>query len=378
MLYGVPITWEEKRPARDIARDIQLTFNGKKLYCNITDIRPSGQAERKRQGHFEGWGRAWCVTQLSMPGGQTSRLRLQYKAELEYVDMRTTKSALTSFDTRTLQYALWPAAFWKGSVDQFRVEVDFGPYAGFLREHNLPTPVVVDKNRLTYSAKNLDLNSFREIKLDFSAEQMLSHRELVTWNRNADKESRLPISVRASGFLPPQDGHGFNPQNVADGNPKTAWCVSNANGGRGEWLEIKALRSLAKDAQQPGRIACKLQGMVLVPGFSYSQSIYMANNRIRKFRVARCGDLSKYRDIEITHHGKQFDMSALWLSLGIDDLPWWVESAGFRYKITASSPVVEGKHTPTDCWRLTILEVDRGEKYRDTCVSEAALVVNCP
>lgn len=385
VLYGVPITWEAKRPAQIVSKDIILNLNGDNQVCRVVDISRGGKPERDRQYMFENqygengtdkWGTAWCVTNLLIPGGRSSDLRLQYTAELEYVDLLVSKSALTRFANRFLYYAIWPAGKWKGSVGNFRLDIDFGPYAGFLHKHNLPPGAVIKSDRITYSAKNIDLNSFGTIQLEFSAEPLHAHQELANWNKKARDYSRVPIKARASSFLPNQGGYSFDPSSVTDGNPKTAWCVSKPNDGRGEWLEITALKSPAQHL--PNRIQCRLEGVALVPGYAHSQQVYLANNRIRRFRMARCDDPANYRDVEILKPSNRFDVSAISLSLDDEDLPSWWEKADLKYKLVGRSAAGKKKQTPANCWRLTILDVDRGMKYRDTCISEVALVVNCP
>ncbi len=385
VLYGVPLTWEAKRSAEVVAKDINLQLNGVRHICRVADISRGGKPERDRQyllteEHGESgkskWGTAWCVANLEIAGGRDSTLRLQYTAELEYVDMITTKSARVGFAHRQLHYALWPAGKWKGNVGNFRIDIHLGPYAGFLHKHNFPPSTHIKGDRITYSAKNIDLNSFASIQLEFSARPLHAHQELATWNKKAEKYSRVPVKVRASSHLPNHGSYRFDPPNVSDGDPKTAWCVSKPDDGRGAWLEITALRSPAQ--QPPNRLQCRLEGVALVPGFAHSQQLYLANNRIRRFRMARCDDPANYRDVDILNRGNRFDTSAVFLPLDDEDLPTWWEKADLKYTLAGRSAPRKKQMAPASCWRLTILEIDRGEKYRDTCISEFALIVNCP
>lgn len=95
-----------------------------------------------------------------------------------------------------------------------------------------------------------------------------------------------------------------------------------------------------------------------------SQAVYENNNRVRTMTISACGaeggdpvDLGAERRFDRSSGVIRLDNTA---SAALDQI-----STRF-----ASDPA-------SICVRLTIASVDRGAKFQDTCVSEAAALVNC-
>jgi len=164
-----------------------------------------------------------------------------------------------------------------------------------------------------------------------AAPQSVASAEPVVAVRSAPAKSGVcqpgPFGVTycASSVLKSQKGNFYEPDKMFDGNRDTAWVEAEEGDGIGETVTLHFGRQR------------KLAGFEIINGYDKSQTIWAANSRIRRLDVA-------------TATGPSLDVT-------LQDV------RGAR-RVDFSTPV------DTNFLELTIRDVYRGAKYRDTAVSE--------
>ncbi|OAB41695.1 discoidin domain-containing protein [Paenibacillus glacialis] len=135
------------------------------------------------------------------------------------------------------------------------------------------------------------------------------------------KKSVSVRKISASSTLSAQAGNTYDAANLVDGNPNTAWSEGVAGDGIGESIMIDF-----------GSVQ-RLNGIELLNGLVKSNKLYKQNNKIKKMKL-------EFSD------GQSLTLDSYFLK------------NNFEKPIQSSS------------MKITILEVERGTKYRDTCISE--------
>jgi hypothetical protein len=135
------------------------------------------------------------------------------------------------------------------------------------------------------------------------------------------KKSVSVKKISASSTLSAQAGNTYDAANLVDGNPNTAWCEGVAGDGIGESIMIDF-----------GSVQ-RVNGIELLNGLVKSNKLYKQNNKIKKMKL-------EFSD------GHSLILDSYFLK------------NDFEKPIKSSS------------MKITILEVERGTKYRDTCISE--------
>ena len=131
------------------------------------------------------------------------------------------------------------------------------------------------------------------------------------------------IHYCVSSVLPPQSGNSYGPENLADGDTRTAWCEGVKGQGIGETITLRISRSAS------------FSRLLIGNGYGKSQKSYESNSRPRLVEITT--DRTAPTTVEL------FDQN------GILPVP-----------LMASEPYA---------WvRVKILSVYPGTKYADTCM----------
>ncbi len=133
-------------------------------------------------------------------------------------------------------------------------------------------------------------------------------------------------NIYASSVLDEYKGIVYYPNNIIDGNMKTAWVENVSGYGEGEYIEIFFMGSV--DISQ----------LQLINGYSKSQELYYKNNRAKKIRIT----FSNGEYIESTLEDGILDFQNIYFDRTFN-----------TYSI-----------------KITILEAYPGSHYDDTCISE--------
>mgnify|MGYP000272583792 CR=1 FL=1 len=139
--------------------------------------------------------------------------------------------------------------------------------------------------------------------------------------------------IKASSYLKDSTNNDYGPEQAYDAKEKTAWCVGN--GGIGEWIQfyfrhdVGAYDKVLKGKRNVYRVR-------IINGLAASRRLYYDNNRIKKLLVEF--DSGERRVIELKD--------------GILDYQDFIFNIRSRWI------------------KLTIMDIYRGAKYNDTCLSE--------
>lgn len=359
--YGVPLYWVEQFKPKEAAAGIRISVEGKEYSCMA-----GAATQRKLDLNNEQIGTtgdAWCVTDIEIPKGLSVNLKLQYQAELEFVDSEFSKSARKEFSPRTLKYPLKPAGYWKGNPD-FRVRINPGPYAGHIAKYS-PAGAMVTDNFITWNLPKANFKQLRELHVEFDSTPLLEHQELAGWNITANQAQRMTGQLQASSTLA---GSGYGVKNLMDGNPATAWCEGKPNQGTGESFTVRF------DAQQ-AEYPCRIEGIAIIPGYTKTAESYLNNGRVSKMRIEDCDNPSSFAVVS-WEPADVYNQSAIFMQTLHDSFvpSDHVEKTGGRW-------IPKGYELPNyqqpSCLRFTILETVPGKLYSDTCISELAFLRNC-
>ncbi len=132
------------------------------------------------------------------------------------------------------------------------------------------------------------------------------------------------LRVEVSSVLKDQYGV-YSPENVIDGDTKTAWCEGVSGSGEGEWIEIDFYTTRT------------VSNLKIFPGYGETEKLFRANNRPRALDI-EFGDKS-HTSVELTDE--------------------------YRMQNFSFPPKEGGTYL-----KISIKDVYKGTKYDDTCISE--------
>lgn len=296
----------------------------------------------------------WHIATIPFKENEEKVISVNYRQKSRLEDVVFTKSFRPTFSHRTFAYTLKPAQNWgEGSVANISVLIDarelLGQGGNILEIH--PEGYSANGGIISWSYQNLDLRTAKDIELVYDNSYLAF--------TNYVQKSRLPLSalarIEASSIIKADAINRFNyePKNLFDNDLNTAWVEGVAGSGVGEWVEIQ----FEKDVQ--------IEAVGIINGYTKNEAIYNANNRIRKIRLDVVfrdywrgnTDLNGGKTVDIDLSEKQFNelnrnVQAPFIS--------WLADYGMGRAVSKI--------------RLTILEVARGAKYDDTCISELYLL----
>lgn len=152
-------------------------------------------------------------------------------------------------------------------------------------------------------------------------------------NAENDRMIIYPLDIHASSYLL-NDGYSvktnYHPYYVLDGNPTTAWVEGSSGDGIGEYLELFFEETL------DNLVYLKVRN-----GYQKSDTLYLANNRVKELKVELIYKGSVNQEFRFT----------------LEDKAGWQE---FKLNVTRKF----------DRLRLIIDDIYSGTKYHDTCISD--------
>jgi hypothetical protein len=162
-------------------------------------------------------------------------------------------------------------------------------------------------------------------------EQQVASAEPVVAVRSAPKKAGtcqpgpFDVTYCASSVLKSQKGNFYDPDKLFDGNRDTAWVEAEEGDGIGETMTLHFGRQR------------KLAGFEIINGYDKDQTIWSANSRIRTLDAATATGPAIAVTLQDVRGARQVEFA---------------------------------KPVETSFLELTIRDVYRGQKYRDTAVSE--------
>ncbi len=282
----------------------------------------------------------WMVSEVTFPTSASLNIEIRYSADymgdVMYVSDDTRKSPLS------FVYRLSTGAVWNGSIGRGTVTVTadgtpadeveiIAPRESFKR----------DGGRWTWTFQDLEPTLADDISIKaapgyfrqgFVYEALMEKGVRSYLERmGAWGEGHQRFKARASSTLAPAKDHDFRARHLAEAEPVAPWCDGVPGLGIGEWVELTPTR--------PSR----LLALEITPGFwsQKKKALFEVNARPARVEVLLNGE----------HR----------FTAELADKPY-----------SQLIPVI-GYDKPVTGLKITILEVRRGTKYDDTCISGVVL-----
>lgn len=289
--------------------------------------------------------RNWYVVDFSIDKGETVNLIVNYKVKNGYIDWSTSKSFFESYSERELIYDLSPAQYWgDGIIDKLKIEIDASDVIKNGEEldlHGLELKNISGKY----------INKFSNFDLKTAQDLYISYNNKVEKISKYILEHRIPSSYIKSIEVSSQLEGNYSKANMFDNNFKTAWVEGVSGNGIGEKIKIE-LNNYTLDA------------VCLINGYSKNSDTYTENNRIKKIKI----------EIEKVDYQDSNNIIAETFDKEFEDLPFININLNNFYSLTGTIDDYRLGYTKVLSITITILEVYKGTKYDDTCISELYLL----
>ncbi len=350
--YGFPVeiapyTGEVYAPKEEALTDFRIADQNdpfrpeRDLPILETKIEKAGQEEEYKPF------KKWHIVEIHFAEKEQKNVLVSYRVKSSLTDYVYSKSFRPTFSSRTFRYSLNPAQNWgEGIIQNCRIEIETGEFSKFDATATKISPrgYTIKDGVISWVYENLDLSTAEDIEFVYD-------NSSAEFTRYVNKE-RLPsksIGVYTASSVLKKDAvnqYSYGPDNLFDDNLSTAWVEGVSGSGVGEWVEIEFTEFK------------HLEAIGIVNGYTKNESLYRANNRIRKIRLEITTLLNRTgtpnpETTEIELEEKQFNelnrnAQAPFIS--------WLADFGDGISIKKI--------------RLTILAVTAGDKYNDTCMAE--------
>jgi hypothetical protein len=244
---------------------------------------------------------------------------------------------------RSLTYILKTGALWKGTIDSvmayihlnnFTIEDMAGRTGYCYLDKKLNTvsygPLTIAPSRYSHNKKTNTLEmKFTDVEPDFDIDVSFPPR--MIWHAEA---TSCLVSKK----------YDYSPDKAGDGDPATAWVEGKGDDGIGESITVTFAPTMAGGKIQGYYYVSKIG---VINGLAANDELFEKNNRVKRARLeyVRSGQESGHEDV---------------ITKQVVDLR---DTREMQY-ITLEKPV------PMSSLKFTILDVYRGTRFRDTCVSE--------
>lgn len=283
--------------------------------------------------------RTWYFTDIDLPRG-VSQLIVNYSIESEsFIEM----GGLGKY--ANFNYDFSPAGtFGDSKIKELSITVDATDIA--ISDINFNAgPYLFTKHGevYTYTQTDFDLKNVQPLSISFNHTN--NEAELLI---NNIPENDLIIKTSSSTSQYPI-------ANLTDLDFGSAFIFAK-NGGIGQWIEITAKNKTA------------ITSIGFLGGYYKSQDTYRNNNRIKKVLVeylSVTGAVMDSQEEEFTDKPyKQLDYSNFYENMVF---PFTIDYDYFEYYDKDGKPIEDWMPGTV---RITILEVYKGDKFNDTCISE--------
>lgn len=173
------------------------------------------------------------------------------------------------------------------------------------------------------------------------------------------------VSARASSELKEKNkpANFYSAAKATDNSVLTSWCVANneATGGVGEWIEINFKPIFAEK-------------IGILNGYGATGKLYKENNRVTKVKIDLTTKAGKI--ISLTETLDSAACKGDMKSMGDSDKEACSEFTAAVGNDVPNYAVVNFDKLCIQKAKITILEIKKGGKHNDTCISEVALGEN--
>ena len=311
--------------------------DGKKLACDLhKDVK---------YDEIDGIISFWALSKISLAAKKETNVSISYRVKTNNDGMYYANS----FNDNSFIYNLYPAlSFGNGIIEDFNITIDMGDVFAY--------------NGTVKKIEGIDLafkNSERIVSKHFSNFDLSKHKQLkITYNiknwyfKSLYEKYPLYAVINATSEL--TEGRTvYYASNLHDRNCDTAWVEGKSDFGKGERITINTGRKWVTQ-------------ILLVNGFRKSEKTFYENNRIKRIALyvddVKMGEMEfpdrKYCRVDMTNILDEGEL----LNLGdffSGDYSKTMQGRGFR---------------PDSKIEIEILDVYKGTKYNDTCVSDIYMI----
>lgn len=322
-------------------KNYRISKDGKalksKLVSEKTSIPVPGKAGA---GKSRMWVKNWQVSEIDFGKGETAEVRIKFRQGYHKNEIWVSDDGRSS--EATFSYVFSSASGWKGPIGKGEVtltvdtlypeEFQIEPRDRFQRDGNTYTwnfenlePQPDDDLRIRVFDKSRDYWVFSPSRIktegSFPTGGIYELRSGLTLFTNRRYQ------VEASSTLAPQGELQYDAKNIIDSDPGVAWVEGVKGDGIGESLTLTMQKPLP------------VHHINIVPGYSKSEQLWFANNRVAKLEVTANNEKTWTLDVPESH----------WES-----------------KVSLALP---GYKKPVETLTVKIAGVYSGTKFRDTCIS---------
>lgn len=271
-----------------------------------------------------------------------------------------------------VNYILKTGSYWKNKIKSIKV------YAYF---ENI-TPEDLQKRYMYFSSDSLKSGGDVVYNFEVTPNKYKFENNIISMHLT-DVEPDFDIrfsftdlfyhNAEASSELKSKNEQ-YAAKNVFDNNPSTAWAEGACGSGINENIKIDFA---------PYTAGGKIEGSTLVSqigiinGYAKSKEVFMSNNRVKKIRISyysRLG-LEGYNTQELMQNDKILGSSGIQSNNNYDPIlnevilgEYLVEDKMEMQYIQFDEPLL------ASYIKITILDVYKGDKFDDTCISEVKVI----
>ncbi|MBP5443721.1 MAG: hypothetical protein J6Y60_10820 [Treponema sp.] len=315
------------------------------IYLNGEKI-PSNFHKETSWDEIESVYKFWELSKLTLASKKESKVSVTYRVQTSNDGMHYANK----FNDNSFIYNLYPAlSFGNGIIEDFNITVDVSDilsWGGKIKKIEgvdlgfKDSDMIISKH---YS--NFDLNKHRQLKITYNIKNWYFRSLYEQYAKypviNADSELTEGKTIYAAA-------------NMSDHNCDTAWVEGKSDFGKGQKIKIN--------------IKGWITQVLLVNGFRKTEKTFYENNRIKRIALyvdgVRLGEMEfpdrKYCRVDMTNILDEGELLNLGDFFGENNLSKVLQSG--RGFISDSNIEIE------------ILDVYRGTKYNDTCVSDIYVI----
>lgn len=325
----------------------EIKDNGKVLDYNIKKNIETYENE-EYVGYYNKYIKDWYITKIKFPANSEKHINVNYRIKAMLDDVLTSKSFFPSYSDRVLIYDLSPSGYWgKGDVSEFNLTIDTRNL--FKNNGKIKTIQcnLFDKNdfnlknnKYMYNSKSFNMKNAGKLEIIYDNSSVNLKK---VYDNNGIKKKHFD-RLKVSSVL--NNDKRYSKNNLFDDDPTTAWVEGVKDYGKWQYVEFKIKNFNAVVLQ-------------ILNGYTKNKKTYYENNRIKKLMV----------EISKENYSKE-DMKRHVIDLEDKDYSKYNPNypQGFAQSLIEYGDLSFAQNE--SIIRIYILDVYKGTKYNDTCISE--------
>lgn len=265
-------------------------------------------------------------------------LEVHYKIKVRFVDIAYSKSFYPVFNERTFMYDFSAAQYWgNGQATSMNISLDISSidklHGTLLKLDGIDFK---QKNGLyTFQTTDFDFKKAPNLELQYELKTHKTSKYLL--KKSVEKEKATKII--ASSSL----DKNYKKDNLLDFDFSNCWCAKSKD-------KTPILTFKFKDSVE-------VSSIVFTPGYLKSKDTYYNNNRLKK--------------VAITQYYTSYDKTPkeFTYKFNLKDIPYQEVDINTFYDMVKHTDV-QDMFMYTSKIEIKILEIYKGKKFNDTCISE--------